>query len=124
NILVNTVMPTPNSSDFIGHIGGDDFIVITSVDKAEDIAKKIINNFNQIVPSFYNETDRKNGFIVTQDRQGKLTQFPLMGIAIGIVHNLYKPLKSYAQVSHIGSELKKAAKSASVSMYIIDKRRS
>ncbi|MCX7641168.1 MAG: response regulator [Elusimicrobiales bacterium] len=123
NILVNIIMPTPNSTDFIGHIGGDDFIVITSIEKAEDIAKKIINNFNQIVPSFYNETDRKNGFIVTRDRQGNITQFPLMGIAIGIVHNLYKPLKSYAQVSHIGSELKKAAKSASISTYVIDRRR-
>lgn len=123
NILVNTVMPTPNSNDFIGHIGGDDFIVITSVDKAEDIAKKIINNFNQIVPSFYNETDRKNGYIISQDRQGNMTKFPLMGIAIGIVHNMYKPLKSYAQVSHIGSELKKAAKANNTSNYVIDRRR-
>lgn len=123
NILVNTVMPTPNSNDFIGHIGGDDFIVITSFEKAEDIAKKIINNFNQIVPSFYNEDDKKNGFIVTRDRQGNITRFPLMGIAIGIVHNLYRPIKSYAQVSHIGSELKKAAKAAQTSNYVIDRRR-
>lgn len=123
NILVNTVMPTPNSGDFIGHIGGDDFIVITSVEKAEDIAKKIISNFNQIVPSFYNETDRKNGYITAQDRQGNITKFPLMGIAIGIVHNMYKPLRSYAQVSHIGSELKKAAKASNTSSYVIDRRK-
>lgn len=116
-------MPTPNSGDFIGHIGGDDFIVITSVEKAEDIAKKIISNFNQIVPSFYNETDRKNGYITAQDRQGNITKFPLMGIAIGIVHNMYKPLRSYAQVSHIGSELKKAAKASNTSSYVIDRRK-
>ncbi|MGC8866920.1 MAG: diguanylate cyclase response regulator, partial [Elusimicrobiales bacterium] len=64
------------------------------------------------------------GFIVTRDRQGNITQFPLMGIAIGIVHNLYKPITSYAQVSHIGSELKKAAKAFGTSAYVIDKRRS
>ena len=123
NILVNTVMPTPNSNDFIGHIGGDDFIVITSFEKAEDIAKKIISNFNQIVPSFYNEEDRKNGFILTKDRQGNITKFPLMGIAIGIVHNMYRNITSYAQVSHIGSELKKAAKSTPTSSYVIDRRK-
>ncbi|MGC9070283.1 MAG: response regulator [Elusimicrobiales bacterium] len=124
SIIVNTLMPAPNSGDFIGHIGGDDFIVLTSAEKAEDIAKRIINNFNQIVPSFYNDDDRKRGFIVTRDRQGNITQFPLMGIAIGIVHNLYKPITSYAQVSHIGSELKKAAKAFGTSAYVIDKRRS
>ncbi|MGC8867448.1 MAG: response regulator, partial [Elusimicrobiales bacterium] len=59
SIIVNTLMPAPNSGDFIGHIGGDDFIVLTSAEKAEDIAKRIINNFNQIVPSFYNDDDRK-----------------------------------------------------------------
>lgn len=123
NILINTVMPTQNSNDFIGHIGGDDFIVITSFEKAEELAKKIINNFNQIVPSFYNEEDRKRGFIVTRDRQGRITNFPLMGIAIGIVHNQYKKIKSYAEVSHIGSELKKAAKASQTSSYIIDRRK-
>ncbi len=123
SILVNTVMPAPNSLDFIGHIGGDDFIVLTSAEKAEDIAKKIINNFNSIVPSFYNEEDRKRGFIVSRDRQGNITRFPLMGIAIGIVHNLYRQITSYAQVSHIGSELKKAAKASATSAYVIDRRR-
>ncbi|MEF3280512.1 MAG: response regulator [Elusimicrobiota bacterium] len=123
NILVKVVMPNASSFDFIGHIGGDDFIVLTTISKAEDIAKRIINNFNQISPSFYNETDRKNGFIITKDRLGNVTQFPLIGVAIGIVHNLYKQISSYAQVSHIGSELKKAAKASHSSAYVIDRRR-
>lgn len=123
SILIKVVMPKANALDFVGHIGGDDFIVITDANKAEDIAKKIISNFNQIVPSFYNEIDRKNGFIKTKDRQGNVVEFPLLGVSIGIVHNLYKPLSSYAQISHIGSELKKAAKSYNQSTYVIDKRK-
>jgi len=123
NILVKVVMPNPSSFDFIGHIGGDDFIVITTINKAEEMAKKIINNFNQIVPSFYNEADRKNGYMVTKDRTGNIVQFPLIGVGIGIVHNLYRPLTSYAQVSHIGSELKKAAKGFNQSAYVMDRRR-
>ncbi len=123
NILVKVVVPEINKNDFVGHIGGDDFIVVTSIDKAEEIAKKIINNFNQIVPSFYNEEDRKNGYIITKDRVGNTVKFPLLGVSIGIVHNLYKPLTSYAQISHIGSELKKAAKQNQQSSYIMDRRR-
>lgn len=122
NMLVKIVMPKPNSTDFIGHIGGDDFIVITSYEKAEDIAKKIVSNFNQIIPSFYNERDRQNGYIETKDRQGNTVRFPLLGVAIGIVHNAFKPLTSYAQISHIGSELKKAAKQYNKSAYVIDRR--
>lgn len=123
SIIVKVVMPSPKSSDFIGHIGGDDFIVLTGVDKAIEFAKKIISNFNQIVPSFYNEVDRKNGYITTKDRAGNLVKFPLVGVSIGIVHNLYRQLTSYAQVSHIGSELKKAAKLKSESSYVMDRRR-
>lgn len=122
NMLVKIVMPKPNSTDFIGHIGGDDFIVITSYEKAEDIAKKIVSNFNQIIPSFYNERDRQNGYIEAKDRQGNTVRFPLLGVAIGIVHNAFKPLTSYAQISHIGSELKKAAKQYNKSAYVIDRR--
>ncbi|NLH39938.1 MAG: response regulator [Elusimicrobia bacterium] len=124
DILVNIIMPEFSSFDFIGHIGGDDFIVLTTVDRAEAVAKKIINNFNQIVPSFYNDSDRKNGYIITSDRSGNVMKFPFLSVSIGIVHNLHKPLRSYAQVSHIGSELKKAAKSAGVSSYIMDRRHS
>lgn len=123
NILVKVVMPNPSSLDFIGHIGGDDFIAITNIERAEEVARKIINNFNQIVPSFYNEADRKNGYIITKDRLGNMAQFPLLGVSIGIVHNQYKPLTSYAQISHIGSELKKAAKLTNESSYIMDRRK-
>jgi len=122
-ILIDVVMKNPLPGDFIGHIGGDDFIVVTHPDRAEDIAKKIISNFNQIVPSFYNKEDRERGFIVAKDRTGNEVKFSMLGVAIGIVHNLYRDIKSYAQVSHIGSELKKACKSNSHSSYLMDRRK-
>jgi DNA-binding response OmpR family regulator len=124
NILVKTVMPNENSDDFIGHIGGDDFIVITSFDKAESMAAKIIKNFDEIVPSFYKKEDLEKGYIVSSDRQGNILKFPLLGISIAIVHNFYKELNSYAQISSLGSELKKAAKLNDKSSYAIDKRKS
>jgi diguanylate cyclase (GGDEF)-like protein len=69
-ILIRTVAELGNSDDFIGHIGGDDFVIITSIDKSDAICEKIITDFDKISPTFYNETDRKTGFIVAKDRQG------------------------------------------------------
>jgi len=123
NILVKTVLPGENSENFIGHIGGDDFIVITDFEDAEPLAKKIINAFNEISPSFYNKEDREKGYIIATDRQGNIKKFSLLSISIGIVHNNLRQITSYAQISNIGSELKKAAKNSNTSAYVIDKRR-
>ena len=112
-----------NSQDFIGHIGGDDFIVITAFDKSEELAKRITGAFDEISPSFYNKADRERGCITSTDRQGNIKKFALLSISIGIVHNHARPLHSFAQVSNIGTELKKVAKAANKSHYTVDRRR-
>lgn len=109
--------------DFVGHIGGDDFIVVTAPDRMEDLAREIIRSFDRLSPSFYKEEDRKRGKIRTKDRRGKEVEFPLLSIAIGICHNKLKPLESYAQVSQIGAELKKYAKTKDGSDYVVDRRK-
>jgi len=123
NILVKISMPSGDSDDFIGHIGGDDYIIVTRYERAEELAKKIISAFNEISPSFYNKEDRERGYIVSTDRQGNIKKFFFLSISIGIVHNKLRDLTSYAQISNIGSELKKAAKNSSASAYVLDKRK-
>lgn len=124
NLLVKIIMPNEKSGDFIGHIGGDDFIVVTSFERAEEIALKITKAFDEIVPSFYKKEDLEKGCITAFDRQGTLRKFPLLAIAVAIVHNGLRELTSYAQISSIGSELKKAAKAFEKSAYVMDKRKS
>jgi diguanylate cyclase (GGDEF)-like protein len=122
NVLLSVVRQG-DSSDFIGHIGGDDFIVVTSFDKSIDLAKKIISSFDAVVPSFYNEEDRKRGYIISKDRQNKVQKFPFISVAIGIVHNNLRELTSLGQISQIGGEVKHHAKSmGSNSSYFIDRR--
>ncbi|PJA15165.1 MAG: hypothetical protein COX65_04540 [Elusimicrobia bacterium CG_4_10_14_0_2_um_filter_56_8] len=123
NLLVKLTIQNENSEDFIGHIGGDDYIVVTSYAKSEELAKRITLAFDEISPSFYNKADRERGCIVSTDRQGNIKKFALLSISIGIVQNHTRPLHSFAQVSNIGTELKKAAKAANKSHYTIDRRK-
>lgn len=60
-IIVNASRDLGNSDDFIGHIGGDDFIAITTPDKVDNISKRAIEVFDKTVPDLYNEKDRKKG---------------------------------------------------------------
>ena len=123
NLLVKLTIRNENSEEFIGHIGGDDFIIVTTFEKAEELARNITVAFDEIAPSFYSKEDRGRGTIVSTDRQGNIKKFPFLSIAIGIVHNRLRPIISFAQVSNIGAELKKAAKTAEKSHYVIDRRK-
>jgi diguanylate cyclase (GGDEF)-like protein len=110
-------------ADFVGHIGGDDFIVLTTPERMESVAQSICDRFDAIVPSFYSEEDKARGFIRTKDRQGAVRDFPFISVSIGICHNQERKLQGFAQVAHLGAELKKAAKSKGGSAYVVDRRK-
>ena len=122
NILVSHTRQSDREAGFIGHIGGDDFIVVTSFDQAESLAQRIIADFDAITPSFYNAVDRERGYIISTDRLGKVQQFSFLSVAIGVVHNKTRKLSSLAQISQIGSELKHLAKQNIKSSYVMDRR--
>jgi len=122
-ILIRATREMGNRNDFIGHIGGDDYVIVTTVDKAEGISKKVIEEFEKTVPSFYNEEDRKKGYIVAHDRKGNLQNVPLLSISIGIVTNEAKRIEHVAEIGEIGAELKAHAKSLERSNYVKDLRK-
>jgi GGDEF domain-containing protein len=109
--------------DFIGHVGGDDFVVITTPEYMREISSEIIQRFDERVPLFYDEEDRKNGFILGKNRQGEEMTFPLMTISIAIVTNEQRTLTNPLEASEIAAELKDYAKTIAKSIYVVDKRR-
>ncbi len=123
SLLVQTTRQGTTFSDFIGHIGGDDFIIITSVERSEGLCKKILGSFDSIAPSFYSEEDRSRGYMVSTDRMGNFTKFPFLSLSIGVVHNINRKLTSLGQISQIGAELKKHAKTFQKSYYVVDRRK-
>ena len=109
--------------DFIGHIGGDDFVIITVPDAYEEICGKIIEAFDHTIPSLYDPEDRERGHILGKTRQGKDISFPIMTVSIAVVTNQVRKLKSHIQVGEIAAELKTYAKSFPKSMYVLDRRK-
>lgn len=122
-ILIRAVKESDFPDDFIGHVGGDDFIIVSTPERAEKLAKKIISDFDAAASSFYNEADRKAGFIIARNRQNQEQKFPLISISIGMVTNESRKIEHIAQIGEIGAELKKFAKGLTGSNFVKDKRR-
>jgi diguanylate cyclase (GGDEF)-like protein len=108
---------------FIGHVGGDDFIIVLPADQAEDTCKEIISKFDSQVPNLYDEEDRQRGFILGKNRQGQPLQYPFIGMALVIVSNGDKRFTHPGEISSMASELKSFAKSFGKSAYVLDRRR-
>jgi diguanylate cyclase (GGDEF)-like protein len=112
------------SGPFVGHIGGDDFVLIADPIRKEEICVEIIRAFDAEVVKLYSETDRARGFTIVENRRGKRDRVPLMRISIGVVTNEHRPLTDAREVAQIASETKRKAKeSRGVSSYYIDQRR-
>ena len=121
-ILVSVVREQGGADTFVGHIGGDDFVFITEDDLIDNVCQEIIKEFDALAPSFYNDEDRKAGYVVGKDRQGNEMKTSLLSVSIGIVSNATHKITHVAQISEIGAELKKYAKSFEKSIFVRDKR--
>jgi diguanylate cyclase (GGDEF)-like protein len=121
-ILIKHVRDIGGPNSFVGHIGGDDFVFISEDSLADQICQKVIDDFDQKVPSFYTKEDFERGYIPGKDRQGNEQKFGLLGVSIGIVSNIKQKISHVAQIGEIGAELKKYAKSFEKSNYVRDKR--
>lgn len=122
-IIETAVKKKGSAEDFIGHVGGDDFVVITTPDYMREISKEIIEKFDQRIPHFYDQLDRDRGHILGKTRQGVEMKFPIMSISIAIVTNERRNLNNPLETSEIAAELKDYAKTIPKSVYVVDKRR-
>ena len=111
-----------NIGDFVGHIGGDDFVLITTPDKAEDIAKEIIRVLENRCKDFYNQEDAQRGYIKSINRQGVACLFPLVSVSIGIAHNEKRDIETHWEVVEVATELNKYAKKTPGNIYAKDQR--
>lgn len=122
-ILVYSVKEYDADKSFVGHIGGDDFVVITTPEHYKEISEKIIQQFDATIKNFYNPEDIKRGYIQTEDRQGNLQNFPIMTISIVAISSLVRKIVHYGEISQIVAELKKYAKKFNKSIMVEEKRK-
>jgi len=122
--IVTEVVETQGSGGaFVGHIGGDDFVVVTSPEWYEKICLAVIDSFDKMVLDFYDVEDRQRGCIQGETRQGQRVSFPIMTLAVAVVTNQYHPLQNHVQVGEIAAELKNFAKSFPRSIFVVDRRK-
>lgn len=122
-VITETVgrLGTPN--DFVGHIGGDDFVfVLSNYTTVDPICADMIQRLNDLYPYYYSAEDRERGFIITRNRKDEIDTFPLMSISIAVVTNEIRELTSIGQIAQIAAELKKVLKQQAGSNYKIDRR--
>ncbi len=122
-IIREAVREHGGEGDFIGHIGGDDFVLITGPGRHEIICDAVIEAFDRKIQAFYDLEDRQRGFIQGTTRTGQAVSFPIMTLSIAVVTNQQRKLKSHIQVGEIAAEMKNFAKTFSKSTYVVDRRR-
>ena len=107
--------------DFLGHEGGDDFVLLTGPEKAKAVTDYIISEFNKRIRALYTKEDLDRGFISAKSREGELKQYPIMTLSLAGVSNIDKPLTSYGEITNICASVKKVAKKTSGSVFVLDK---
>ena len=109
---------------FVGHIGGDDFVFMTSSEDAEPIASRIVAGFDPTVSSLYDPDDRERGFLEVRNRQGSLVRLPLATVSIGIVNVAPGRFAGAVAAARAAAEMKAVAKRQPGSTWAVDRRRS
>ncbi|MBI3323200.1 MAG: response regulator [Candidatus Omnitrophica bacterium] len=121
-ILLLTMREIGTLDDFLGHIGGDDFVLVTRPVAADRICQRVISEVSRMAPSFYDEEARRRGYIEARDRDGQVRKFPLLTLSIGVVTNEQRPLTHVAEIAQIGAELKEWAKEKGGNRWVKDRR--
>lgn len=117
HVLKDAVAAEKLTESFIGHIGGDDFVLIVPSEKAETFARRVIEKFDKGLCRFYNEKDLVRKCIRTQNRQGDIETSPLISISLAGVDLGYGLYAQYLQVVDACVEAKKEAKRLAGSVF-------
>ncbi len=118
--IYNIVQELGNPDDFAGHIGGDDFLFISTLDKIPIICEQIMKQTELTMQKLYDLVDLERGYIIAKNRQGITMEFPIMTISMVVITNKYRDIIHPAQIGEIEAELKEKVKRLSGSNYLID----
>jgi diguanylate cyclase (GGDEF)-like protein len=119
-IMFNAVKET--GGGFSGHLGGDDFVFIIALERAELVCSTIINNFAAIAVNLFDDEEKRNGYYIALNRKGEEERFPLLSIAIAVIPTNSQKISHFGKVAELAAELKTLAKRSGSNCYVFDKR--
>ncbi|MBC8014586.1 MAG: GGDEF domain-containing protein [Sporomusaceae bacterium] len=108
---------------FLGHIGGDDFVIITTPANTTVMCDKIITAFDKKIVALYDAEDQHAKGIIIENRQGTQEKYSLMTVSIGVINSTRHNFINHLEISAIAAELKKKAKTIPGSVWVEDSRR-
>jgi diguanylate cyclase (GGDEF)-like protein len=121
-LVEEVVRETATEGSFVGHVGGDDFVVICGADEAESLADAIIEHFDRSAPDHYDREDVERGHIEVVNRRGETQEFPFLSVSIGIATTSRRRFGHFAEAVAIATEMKSFTKATPGSSWAIDRR--
>ena len=109
-------------NSFLGHIGGDDFVVLLEPEFEARFAQECLQEFDRIIPTYYDDIDRKRKSVLVKNRNGVPVAFPIMSLSIAAVTNLYRPYRNMGEIAGDAAEVKSYLKTQPGSHYLRDRR--
>jgi len=107
-VITEVVNELGTPADFVGHVGGNDFIVITRGGKQEQLGQQIGEKFAKGIDSFYSFQDRERGGLLIEEA-GQKRLAPLMSLALGIITDKTAPFSDIREITEIASEARRVA---------------
>ena len=120
NILSGYISEAQVTEIFLGHIGGDDFVIIGHPDHVQSICKRLVIDFESRILSFYAPQDAQNGYFIGKNRQGIVQKFPLITITAAIVTDDGSRFQNPLDMARLVAELKEYAKMMPGSNYVTE----
>ncbi|NLV85827.1 MAG: GGDEF domain-containing protein [Clostridiales bacterium] len=108
--LADTIRQCFKESNFIGHIGGDDFVIITNTTDVKPQCQELIDCFRNRIKQIYSEVDWDRGYIITRNRNGITERFPIATLSIAIVTSEAYQFEDINSITREVAETKKRAK--------------
>jgi diguanylate cyclase (GGDEF)-like protein len=112
-LLADILRSNVPENQFVGHIGGDDFVVIFNDYVTDYYFKDLKRQFELEVLAFYNQKDIEKGFITTTNRRGEIERFPLITLTAVVASNKTHEYKNVIELTETLAGLKKAGKQSS-----------
>ena len=122
-VVTNNVLKDDNDQNFVGHIGGDDFVAITEDTDYETVCQNIIAEFDNQISKYFTEEDFERGYLEVENRKGIMEEFPITSISIGVVEANKTRFKNTLEIGEAGAVVKHLAKTIFGSTYVIDRRK-
>lgn len=121
--IVNNIHKNEDDNNFVGHIGGDDFIAIVENEHYEEICQNIIAEFEKGIVDYFNKEDIEKGYLEVPNRKGILEQFPITSISIGVVEVNEGRFNNTLEIGEVGAQVKHLSKSIPGNTYVINRRK-